>query len=109
MQLLVTPGIGISFGSPTSQAGVLPITTPKGIIPVSGVKHSLSLPNSTWIISRLKALSGFPVGIGTVEQQNHTSRERGYRQWQHAANPPTAIMSTLTTRKTWLKWRACSG
>src|SRR5438132_13463769 len=36
-------------------------------------------------------------------------RERDHRKWQHTLTPLTAIASTLTTRKTWLKWRACLG
>ena len=41
-------------------AGLLPITTRKGIIRVLSVKHPLSLPNNSLIISHLKVLKWFP-------------------------------------------------
>src|SRR5205823_14756841 len=55
----------------------------------------------------------YPKRVGEMQTKDCTSsrpvRERGHRKWQHTTNPLTAIASTLTTRKTWLKWRACLG
>ena len=83
-------------------AGRWPMTTRRDIIRVLGVKHSLSLPNSSWIVSHLRTRKWFPLwgqGPDHLQYLDDLCGLCGYRSLSMAGLPHRSCSLTMKPQR----------